>query len=46
VPLAVSDSRLRFPKQTPAADLVLLDTIGKLHAHGHGLGGHRRACRR
>jgi len=30
----------------PAADLIVLDTIGKLYAHGHGLSGWRRACRR
>jgi hypothetical protein len=31
---------------SPAADLIVLDTIGKLHAHGHGLNGYCRPCRR
>jgi hypothetical protein len=31
---------------SPAVDLVVLDTIGKLRARGHGLGGHCRPCRR
>jgi hypothetical protein len=31
---------------SPAADLVVLDTIGKLYAHGHGLNGYCRTCRR
>jgi hypothetical protein len=26
-----------------AADLIVLDTLGKLHAHGHGLNGYCRA---
>jgi hypothetical protein len=30
---------------SPAADLIVLDTLGKLHAHGHGLGGIARVCR-
>jgi hypothetical protein len=25
--------------RSPAADLVVLDTLGKLYAHGHGLFG-------
>jgi hypothetical protein len=29
-----------------AADLLDLDTIGKLYAHGHGLSGYCRPCRR
>jgi hypothetical protein len=29
-----------------AADLIVLDTIGKLYAHGHGLSGYCRPCRR
>jgi hypothetical protein len=29
-----------------AADLIVLDTLGKLRAHGHGLNGYCRACRR
>jgi hypothetical protein len=28
---------------SPAADLIVLDTLGKLYAHGHGLSGHCRA---
>ena len=31
---------------SPAADLVVLGTIGKLYAHGHGLSGYCRPCRR
>jgi hypothetical protein len=31
---------------SPAADLVVLDAIGKLYAHGHGLNGYCRTCRR
>jgi hypothetical protein len=31
---------------SPAADLIALDTPGKLAAHGHGLSGHCRSCRR
>jgi hypothetical protein len=23
----------------PAANLIVLDTLGRLHAHGHGIGG-------
>jgi hypothetical protein len=26
--------------------LIVLDTLGKLHAHGHGLNGYCRPCRR
>jgi hypothetical protein len=29
-----------------AADTIVLDTIGKLYAHGHGLTGYCRPCRR
>ena len=29
-----------------AAGLIVLDTIGKFHAHGQGLSGRCRACRR
>jgi hypothetical protein len=31
---------------SPAADLIVLDTLGKLYAHGHGLTGYCRPCRR
>ena len=31
---------------SPAADLIVLDTLGKLYAHGHGLNGYCRPCRR
>jgi hypothetical protein len=31
---------------SPAADLIVLDTIGKLFAHGHGLSGYCRPCQR
>jgi hypothetical protein len=31
---------------SPAADLIVLDTLGKLHAHGHGIGGYCRPCPR
>jgi hypothetical protein len=31
---------------SPVADLDVLDTIGKLYAHGHGLNGYCRTCRR
>jgi hypothetical protein len=31
---------------SPATDLIALDTLGKLRAHGHGLGGNCRSCRR
>jgi hypothetical protein len=29
-----------------AADLVVLDTLANLHAHGHGLNGYCRSCGR
>jgi hypothetical protein len=31
---------------SPAADLIVLDTLGKLYAHGHGINGYCRPCRR
>jgi hypothetical protein len=31
---------------SPAADLIVLDTLGKLYAHGHGITGHCRSCQR
>jgi hypothetical protein len=31
---------------SPAADLIVLDTLGKLYAHGYGLNGYCRPCRR
>ena len=31
---------------SPAADLIVLDTLGKLYAHGHGINGYCRTCRR
>jgi hypothetical protein len=31
---------------TPLADLIILDTLGKLEAHGHGIGGYCLACQR
>jgi hypothetical protein len=31
---------------SPAADLLVLDTLGKLHPHGHGLNRYCRPCRR
>jgi hypothetical protein len=31
---------------SPAADTIVLDTLGKLYAHGHGLSGYCRPCRR
>jgi hypothetical protein len=31
---------------SPAAYLIVLDTLGKLHAHGHGLNGYCRGCGR
>jgi hypothetical protein len=31
---------------SPLADMIVLDTLGKLYARGHGVGGHCRACRR
>ena len=30
----------------PAKDLIVIDTLGKLYAHGHGVGGYCRDCRR
>jgi hypothetical protein len=30
----------------PAADLIVIDPPGKLCAHGHGLNGYGRFCRR
>jgi hypothetical protein len=30
----------------PAADLIVIDTLGKLYAHGYGLTGYCRVCRR
>jgi hypothetical protein len=30
---------------SPAADLIVLATLGKLYAHGHELNGYCRACR-
>jgi hypothetical protein len=29
---------------SPAADLIVLDTLGKLRAHGHVLDGYSRGC--
>jgi hypothetical protein len=31
---------------SPVADLIVLDTLGKLEAHGHGIGGYYLASRR
>jgi hypothetical protein len=31
---------------SPLADLIVLDTLGKLHAHGYGVGGYCLDCRR
>jgi hypothetical protein len=31
---------------SPAADQIVLDTLGKLYSHGHGLTGYCRPCRR
>jgi hypothetical protein len=31
---------------SPAAELIVLDTIGKLAGHGYGLSGYCRPCRR
>jgi hypothetical protein len=31
---------------SPAADLIVLDTLGKLADHGYGIGGYCLACRR
>jgi hypothetical protein len=31
---------------SPLADLIVLDTLGKLADHGHGIGGYCLACRR
>jgi hypothetical protein len=30
----------------PAKDLIVIDTLAKLYAHGHGVGGYCRDCRR
>jgi hypothetical protein len=29
-----------------ARDFIVLDTLGKLYAHGHGMGGYCLACQR
>jgi hypothetical protein len=31
--------------RSPAPDLIVIDTLGKLAAHGHGVGGYCRDCR-
>jgi len=31
---------------SPASGLAVLDTLGKLYAHGHGLFGYSRTCGR
>ena len=31
---------------SPAADLIVLDTLGKLADHGYGIDGYCLACRR
>jgi hypothetical protein len=31
---------------SPAADLIVLDTLGKLYAHGHGINRYCRPCPR
>jgi hypothetical protein len=31
---------------SPAADLIVLDTLGKLHARGYGISGYCCPCRR
>jgi hypothetical protein len=36
----------RLPLDASPADTIVLDTLGKLYAHGHGVGGYCRACRR
>jgi hypothetical protein len=35
-----------FPRLLSRRDLIVLDTIGKLEAHGHGVGGYCLGCRR
>jgi hypothetical protein len=43
------NSRWGAPSQwhaAPAPDLIVIDTLDKLAAHGHGVGGYRRDCRR
>jgi hypothetical protein len=32
--------------RSPAPDLIVIDTLGKLAAHRHGVGGYCRDCRR
>jgi hypothetical protein len=32
--------------KTPAPDLIRLDTLGKLYAHGHGIAGYCLTCQR
>jgi hypothetical protein len=32
--------------RTPTPDLIRLDTLGKLYAHGHGIGGYCLRCQR
>jgi hypothetical protein len=32
--------------QNCAADAIVIDSLGKLHAHGHGINGHCRSCGR
>jgi hypothetical protein len=34
------------PMPSPAANPIVLDTLGKLEAHGHGIGGYCLDCRR
>jgi hypothetical protein len=31
---------------SPNADLIVLDTLGKLYAHGHGMRGYCLTCQR
>jgi hypothetical protein len=31
---------------SPLADQIVIDTLGKLHAHGYGVGGYCLDCRR
>jgi hypothetical protein len=31
---------------SPAADLIVLDALGMLYAHGHGIGGYCLVCQR
>jgi hypothetical protein len=46
ISLAGASGARHRTRSSPAADLIVLDTLGKLYAHGHGIGGYCLTCQR